>query len=151
MTLASGLSVGCWRRSPEGGEKQLSLPITAQKNKSGGANDPSTYALPMDFLPHFAPASLSRRALKCRLVVQTRLETVKVVLSRRSMCRAATQPWPPSQPTGLLLRLHCSCCVIHHSCHNPICANITNKARVVYLTQNHNVVSWGRGRRLWDL
>lgn len=162
MTLASGVSVGSWRRSPEGGEKQLSLAITAQKNKSAGDDIHQTARkLPKHiwtsngFSASFCPCQshILGWAIVLPSVVSQFKPDSRPSESSLAGGACAEQPLSPDLPhshqaSGCTVALHC---VIHHSCHNPICANITNKARVVYLTQNHSVVSWGRGQWLWDL
>ncbi len=133
-----------------GRKTQLFLAVTALENKSARVYGddthqtarkwrvtPSTYARLMNFLPHFVPAGLTFLGeLSCSQVSSLRSHEARDRQSRPSSAEhvqrsdLALTSLTATRFPALWRALHCSCYVIHHGCHNPICTNITNKAGV---------------------
>lgn len=96
----------------------------------------------MNFLPHFVPARLTFLGLAGVLPgVVTRFRQGWRPWESFLVGRVCSELSPDLPHSHQAFCSSCTAPVIHHSCHNPICANITNKARVGHLTQKHCVVT----------
>lgn len=98
---------------------------------------PSTYARLINFLPHCVPARLAFLGeLSCSQVSSRHSDEARDRQSCPSPAEhvqsgdSALTSLAATMHPALRRLLHCSRYVIHHSCHNPIYANITNKAGV---------------------